>query len=268
MKTGFDNISQKINQRDKQLLMILLAVVIAFVIYYFIISPGLDSYTEKSAQVNSLESELVIVNESIQNISKLRNEDRTQRQNLTLKYKLFFGALKEDRLLNQLDILMRAAAFKVSGISISEKTVTTIDLAKGAYTPNQYPLSDLANKVNPPINNTIINPSADKSGEQAANQQQTDSGKPAAPEDSVEMLQVNLSYADTGYTSIVAFLKSLEGMGKSIIVSNATFTKSDTGTGLSGAMTLNIYSIPKVGTTEDDYLQFNQQYTNGAGGLF
>jgi hypothetical protein len=117
----------------------------------------------------------------------------------------------------------------------------------------------MANSVNPPLNNNTEVVTEDTSN-------QTDQA--AVPEDTVEMLQLNINFTNTGYANLMNFIKALEDMNKSIIISDANISKVETGTGINGMMTLNIYCIPKLINSENDYLQFNQQYINGTDSLF
>lgn len=257
--------AMKINSRDKQLVTLLGLVVLAFLCYYFIISPAWDKNVANRSQADTLKIELESVKTTITNLNKLKIEDRQTRVLLVEKYKTFFNELRGDRLLYYIDTLMATSGFQVDAYSPSDKVVTQIQVPVRTYIPLAYPISDLAKVINVKSFNNNLNNSTSIPSDVATNipADQTETAVDQIPADTVAAMDLNLTFSSADYQKFISFVKSLEDMNKAIIVKSVNITKSNTGLGIDGEIIVSLYSMPKLDDSENDYLMFLPQIPRG-----
>lgn len=141
------------NKRDQGLLLILAFILIAFVIYYLVISPQYEKGTllAEEAKLTKIEYERSV--EIANKLPDLKKEELENKKNISKKYKQFFYEVNIERILYKLDSLLSGADLPMSSIAISKPTVGVIETEKTEFNPLTYPLLELAAKSN----DTLIN---------------------------------------------------------------------------------------------------------------
>jgi Tfp pilus assembly protein PilO len=243
-----------INSRDKKLLMLLGVVAIAFAIYYFALSPQLDKYNNTKAQLETIVQEHARISQAIESVDALREEENKQRMQLTDKYKTFFYEINEERILHRLDTLFIGANLTVSDYQQTIPEADEIAIIKSDYTPLNYPLLDLARKVNPTL-------AEDVNASDVPEQKQQESKD--IPEDALPTMGIKLGFIGTNYNSIMNFMRSLESLDRSVVISNILIKKEEESSNLEGEIVLTVYSLPKLDESETSDLVFQPGVAKG-----
>jgi|GEM_PF-1364777 len=256
------------NQRDKNLLVILLTFIIAFACYYFIIDPAMQKGELLKQEVAGAEEELARVNDIMEHRADYARDEKKLRERLIGEYSNFFYDLNQERILNKMDLLMTATGFAVNSYSPMPTVAAPIIMAKPEYTPLSYPLLDIAAKSNPsliPAQSTEPSvaeaaPDADASVNNVSDEemQETETeAEPAANEaalDAIPTSDVTLGFSGATYEGAMAFMKSLENMDKTVIVRNISMSKAEAG--IDGQIVLTFYSLPQLDDSSKDLLKF------------
>jgi hypothetical protein len=248
--------SVEINQRDKNLLFILVAVIIAFLLYNFIINPALINGTILAQERESTEYELNRVKTVIAQYPDLKKEEPVEKAKLVNKYKMFFDDLNQERILYRVDTLLINSGFNVSSYALTKTVASQIIANKPVYTSLTYPLFEIASKINPSLVELI----KDDDDTGAESSVATDSM------DFIPTTELTLSFNNTSYESVMAFLQSVENMDKSLIIKSVSMSKSETGVG--GSIILSLYSLPKLDDTDKDLLKFDPVIPKGKANPF
>lgn len=241
-----------VNTKDQKLLIFLLMIVVAFICYYFVISPSFEKGKILNQEALTLKNDIVFTENLVASLPELRVKETQQKQVLLKKYQQFFYELNGERLLYKIDTLMLASGVKVTAYSPSTQTASPIIIEKMDYKSLAFPLLDLAVKSNPAL-------IKEKPLDSAVSENPAPSDNPnpdQIPLDSVANMDIALQFADAGYPNVIAFIKSIEILDKTIIVKNININKSAGGTGLSGEVILSLYAMPKVSDEEAAYLEF------------
>lgn len=237
----------KVSERDKKMLIILLAVVIGFFCYTFIISPALTKGSELKAKAVAASSELKRVKNLIENLSTIQTQEADKKQEISKKYEQFFYDLNQEQILYRMDTLFQESGMSVASYTPSKLVVASIP-ANSKISYVTYPLLDLASKSNFSLTDPIYKIKADK----AATETTTDTT--TLPADAVPTYDVTINFNATSYASIMTFIRKLEEMNKSIVIKKIDLRKSDVN--LNGQIILTLYSLPKVDEKESEYLKF------------
>jgi hypothetical protein len=247
-------VSMEINQRDKRLLTILAAAIIIFLLYNYAISPALINGSLLSEEVQSAEQQMNRINALIEQYPTLGEQEKAEKKKLADKYKMFLGDLNQERILYKLDTLLIESGFNVSSYALTKTAAAQIVVNKPVYTPINYPLLELASKINPPQTD-------DQVGEAGVDKAEKSTGSKEMPMDSIPTTDLTLSFNNVSYESVMAFLKAVEDMDKSFIVRNISMSKSESGTG--GTVVLSLYSLPKLDDADKDLFKFDPVIPKG-----
>lgn len=239
----------KVSERDKKMLIILLAVVIGFLCYTFIMNPALTKGSELKAKAVAASAELKRVKNLIENLSTIQTQEADKKQEISKKYEQFFYDLNQEQILYKMDTLFQESGMTVSSYTPSKQVV--ISIPANIKTPYvTYPLLDLASKSNFSLTDPIYKIKADK----AAAGTTTEASQTTLPADAVPTYDVTINFNATSYASIMTFIRKLEEMNKSIVIKKIDLRKSDVN--LNGQIILTLYSLPKVDEKESEYLKF------------
>ncbi len=236
-----------ITQKDRDLLIFLAGLVIAFLLYYFVTAPLMAKGRELKAKAETVNAEYARMDSLADNLSTLESDENKKTQEILEKYKVFFYELSQDRLLYQIDTYITESGMTVTDYLQSEGTVDSISVPESVYSYNEYPLLKKAKDANPDLDEKgqVIQKS---SGSSSTASSQT------LADDAVPCIEITLKFNSTTYSALMSFIGKLEGMQKAVIIKNLNISKS--GTALSGEMVLSLYSMPKVDESEKDYLKF------------
>ncbi|MGI6731031.1 MAG: hypothetical protein ACOX5F_03915 [Anaerovoracaceae bacterium] len=234
------------NTRDKKLLILLLFIVIVFAFYTFIMGPFLNKGAILGEEAKLLERQLEHAQNIATNLPMIKGEEKELRKSLVEKYEIFFDDLKSERMLHWFDSIMASTGLQASFYSPGDVTVSPIGVENATHEPLTYPLYELASKANQAVAD------GDTASKGDAFIGSTDQGT----SDAVLNGEIGFQFNNTGYSNIIAFLKTVESMNKTIIPKSINIYKSEEGAGLSGEITLGLYAMEKVGGKEESYLQF------------
>ncbi len=236
----------KVSERDKKMLIILLAVVIGFLCYTFIMSPALTKGSELKAKAVAASAELKRVKNLIGNLSTIQTQESDKKQEISKKYEQFFYDLNQEQILYKFDTLFAESGMSVSSYTPSKQVVASIP-ANSKLSYITYPLLDLASKSNFSLTDPIYKIKAEKTATETTTQT-------TLPADAVPTYDVTINFNSTSYASIMTFIRKLEEMNKSIVIKKIDLRKSDVN--LNGQIILTLYSLPKVDEKESEYLKF------------
>lgn len=236
--------SLAVSKRDRQLLSVLLAFVLLFALYYFVAGPAFDSGNQlaldRQLAQDSLERVKVVMSQG----PELQREMEAKKEEMSGKYQKFLYSINEARLLHQMDSLMTANGLVVTSYRQSGPTVDRVTMPVSGYTEPQYPLLDIAKA----LNNDLVKP------ETPGNNNSEESAEPLAV--TVEQMDLGISFANVGYDVFYRFLKSIEDMERSFIVSDIILSRDPQVAGLQGQIVVRVISLPKVNETDAVDMEF------------
>lgn len=241
-----------ISNRDRQLLTILLAIVFIFLAYYFVAGPAFDKGVLLSQDLQLAEENLQKINATIEQASELRTKAESKKNELTEKYKLFLYDINEPKLINRMASLMGTTGFVVNNYQQSTPELGKIFFLSSEYTPPQYSLLDIAKELNP----ELIEPAPAESQESAS---EANSSLPEA----VEQMDIGIGFSGADYDTIRSFLKAIEGLERSFILSDIVINKDAQIAGLQGQIIIRAISLPKIDEGEADDLSFQPTIPQG-----
>ena len=263
------------SSRDRNLLIILGLLVVIFICYMYIVSPAIDRAASLKSDLENLKSQITVAEANVAKLQSIRIEEINKKNQIVEKYKGFFYEINQERILYQIDTLIAA-----SGITLSSYTPTPADTMqiiadKGVYIPLQYPLLDMAKRVNPSLTSTTNtqaqnNPPAANTGtssEQPVTDTQTPVVADATAADAIPHTEITLAIGSSNYASVLNFISYLENMNKSIVIKSMDMIKTDT-TGVQGQIIISLYSLPKLDDSDKDYLKFLPVTAIGKANIF
>lgn len=244
---------QKMNSRDRSLLILLLAVVVFYLCYSFIMTPAMTKTEMLKADLMSTQEQLSRAHELSGKTDELKIQEKQLRADITKKYSIFLFDLNQSRLLNKVDALMISAGLPPAAYIPTPEAPSQVPVEQGAYAPPGYPLKDLTLRINPNLE-AGLQTETQGSGAPAA---EGSSGETAAAVESSDMIpgtDVTVGFKTASYESIVNFISSVEKMNKTVVVKNVDISKDETG--LTGQLILSFYSLPKLDPDQKDGLDF------------
>ena len=237
------------NERDRNLLIILLGIILAFLLFYFVTSPAIDQTALLRAQAKEAKATLEHTKTLVAQLPELQKQENEKKQQLMQKYAPFFYDLNEEGLLHKLDALMAESGLSVGSYDCAVPAAASIPVISSQWQPLTYPLKDLA---------TITNPELAEPGQPTGQVP----GEDTSGADSVASVDITINYGPATYPTIMNFVSKLEGLKKTMIVKNLAAGVEEGG-GLAGSVTLSLYSLPKLDQSEATYLQFFPAFGKG-----
>lgn len=273
-------IFQKMSARDRSLLILLVAAVTFFLCYRFVMTPQLANAEILKGELLSVQSQLEQADQLKGKTAELKNQERTQKEELIKKYSNFFFDLDQSRLLNRIDAIHIGVGLPAQSYLASPETPSQVLVEKGVYAPPQYPLKDLAAKINPNLLETTQDgapptdqpqqaPPADQNeqSEEQNEQAPVDQGQPAVEStDMVLTTDVSVGFNAATYESIYNFIATVEKMNKTVVLKSLNITRDETG--LSGQMIFSFYSLPKLDKEQKDGLDYTPTIPAGKANPF
>jgi len=236
---AFNNISA----RDRNLLILLLAAIIFYLSYTFVLTPGIEKSGLLNGDIAATQDEIARAKELIENRNDLARQENKLRKDLVDKYAVFFTNLDQVELLHKLDTLMTGTGIKANSYMASILTVSSVELEQGGFAPLNYPMLDLAKNIEPKL----------YEGE-PSEQLAITAGQEGDTPDRIPCMEIIINYNTTSYDSVYNFIYSLEQLKKTVIVKSIDYTKQEGY--LEGQLILDFYSIPQFDTTQNDGLTF------------
>ena len=263
------NLFSKMSARDRSLIILMLAAVIFFICYTFIMSPSMEVATILKGNLATAQAELSQAQDISGKAPELRIQERKQREELIKKYSGFFFDLNQSRLLNKIDSLMIGTGLPATAYLASPEMVSQVPVEQGIYVPQQYPLKELVMKINPNIEEESQNGAEGQNPADATNQgESAPEGEPQAVEasDMIPSTDVSVGFTGASYESIYNFIGAVEKMNKTVVIKSADITKDETGLG--GQIVFSFYSLPKLDPQQKDGLDYNPLTPKGKANPF
>lgn len=241
----------KMNSRDRNLLVLLAAVVIFFLCYTLIMTPSMEKANLLKGEIETVKAELLRAESLADKEGELENQAAELREELLDKYSVFFTDLNQANVLNRLDNMMYGTGFAITSYIPSEVAVSQVLVESGAYVPLDYPLLNLARNIDP------------ERYEGVTPEQTASDGVGEDSSDKIPCLELTINYDNTAYETVYSFINAVEKMDKTVIIKSLDFAKGDEGPGLQGQMILDLYSLPGFDKSQSDSLEFTTVIPKG-----
>jgi len=244
-----------VSNRDKGLLLILSFILIAFLMYYFVISPALARGSVLAEEVNTVKAEYERAADIVNKLPELKAEELDQKKGISEKYQQFFYEVNEERILYKLDTLLSQAGLPMSTMTISKLAAGAIEVEKADFTPVTYPLLGLA-----AISNDTLIGIADTGVNTTQTSQQNSK---EIPKDAAAFSDFVITFNAASYESAYNFIKAVETMDRTVILRDIDFRESKDGAGIDGTLRMSVYSIAKPDQSDSNDLEFTPVLPKG-----
>ncbi|HWQ78556.1 MAG TPA: type II secretion system protein GspM [Anaerovoracaceae bacterium] len=259
----------KMNGRDRNLLILVVAAIVFYFCYNFVMAPYKASTEALQAELGAAQSELARVQELSGKEEELKKQEADLKDEINDKYAAFLTDIDQSRILYRVDSLAMATGFPITDYSPSPDMVSQVSVETGFYAPQGYPLKDLAVKINP-------TDAEDEAGQEGASagQEGTASGQPsseAAPaavesEDMIPGTDITMGFKAASYESIYSFIGQVENMNKTAFLRGIDI-RGNAGS-LEGQMIFSFYSLPPFDPKMKDGLDFSPAIPTGKANPF
>jgi Tfp pilus assembly protein PilO len=261
---------QKMSTRDRSLLILLAAAVTFFLCYTYVITPQLANAEVLKGELLSIQSELERAEQLKGKTDELKKQEKLQRAELIKKYSNFFFDLNQSRLLNRVDAIHVGAGLPAQSYLATPETASQVLVEKGVYAPPQYPLKDMAAKINPDMAEAG-SPDGQEGSVPAGNSQPSGEENPSGQEavaasDMVLGTDVTVGFNGATYESIYNFIATVEKMNKTVVLKSINISKDETG--LTGQLIFAFYSLPKLDPDQKDGLDYSPTIPAGKANPF
>lgn len=232
----------KINSREKYLLGILISVLI-MVAYYELV---FINQSEKVASLKSQEKEIKSKYDSIMTTVKAFEDKKEELKILNSKIYdkslVLYPSILQEKLVLELDDLLRRSNLK-GNLVFSNIAVKPIDEVKSET-------EKLADSSLQPYVDQYNGKSATTSTSTSDNKTNTSSKNNM----NIEQMKVTVNY-NGGYNDLVAFVKNVEKHSKKIVITSVTMNLGANNV-LTGVITMDFYSVPKLDNSNDNYFKW------------
>ncbi len=232
------------NKRDRDLLMLLITLVVAFLIYNYVMAPAIEKGRELKSELSAAEQQLDLIDTTIRDYPKLVEKEAELSSEIAAKYSNFFYEIVQERILYNLDTLILNAGLPVSRYSCSPVEAMPVELPRPEYYPLDYPLRDLAAELNPEF------------AKEASIVHDESTGG------SIPTTDITIDFSATSYEATMAFIKSVEEMDKSILMKNVALRKGDDYR-IDGQLIMSFYAMPQIDDSMKNYLEFSPVIPKG-----
>lgn len=239
----------KMSKREKNLL-IFLAVTIVLVGYYQFV------YLKQSAKVSQLRNEkdstqsrYNVAMDTINSLETKEGDLKILNAKISDKSQNLYPAIIQEKIILELDELLSNSNLR-GNISFSGISVLPIEINENKETiKGESSLKPLVDEYNGKTSGNKIN----QTGNSSANNNENKSESKGTTS-TVEQMKVTLACTGT-YKNITNFISSVEEHFKKIAISNITMSQN-TSTMINATMTLEFYSVPKLGAEDEEYLKW------------
>jgi hypothetical protein len=240
-----------VSKRDRQLLSILLSVLILFLLYMFLAGPAYDTSVLLNEEIISAEVSMQRIKDTVAQAPDLKVQIDTKHAEFEDKYQVFLYELSEAKILYQIDGIITETGFVANSYLQSNKMVSNVDLPKSVYMPNTYPLLEMATKLNTELTGNI---------EEVTSVQTADTSNLS---NMIEQMDITIGFSNIGYQNVYTFMKALEDLNRSFIVSSILLAKDQESTNLVGQIMIRSMALPKINASEADDMYFEPVVPRG-----
>lgn len=246
--------------RDRSLLILLLAAVIFYLSYTFVMSPALEVAEVLETNIQATQAELDRAEDLMNNNKGLQNQEKMQRKELTDKYSVFLTNLNQARILNRVDTLMISVGLPASSYTPTPEVATQVLVEQGTYMAQEYPIKGLAARIN------IDGQKDEQSQEGSAPADAAASEESVESEDMIPVTDVSVGLKDATYESVFGLIGAMEKMNKTVNLKTIDITRDEFG--LQGQLTFSFYSLPPIDEKQTDGLDFTPALPKGKANPF
>ena len=245
------------NSRDRNLLILLAAIIIFYLCYTFVMVPSLERAQVLGGEIESATAEITRAEDMAGKEEELKKQEEILRAELLEKYAEYFVELDQANILNKFDSLMTGTGFTITSYTPSEVTISQVLTETGVYTHDDYPLLNLAKSIDPELH---LEEHPEQTGSDVVASEDS--------QDRIPCLEVTINYDGPTYETVVAFLDAVERMDKTVVIKSLDFGKADEGAGLQGQIILNLYRLPRFDQSQTDELEFTPTAPRGKANPF
>lgn len=233
----------RLTKREKIMLAILGALVVAFMIYSLIYKPQREQITDLRTKLKLDQINLQRLKVEISPENKVYKDHKilnTKIYSTTLRY---FPEIKQDKIITIIDEMIKASKLQVDSISFmeEEEKLTEEDLVKAL--DQKTILQQLLD--------TYLGHRIDITPKETNPEEQQENNDLMGE---VERITANLTFKGT-YGNLMDFIHQVEGYDKKIIISTINTVRSEEGT-LSGNINLDFYAVPKLHEQDVEYYEW------------
>lgn len=222
----------KLNKREKILIGVLLAVVVSFLLYNFVIKPQRESVETLKSDRSVKLQELSALKEEVASENKLYIELLSLEDDVYRKSEKFFMNVTQEDIILLTEEISNAAKLQIPNIDFPESRVEELIL----------PDPDAEAEA---VDGETVDGEEVEEVEQASDEDDEDK-----PKVELEVLSADLEY-EGYYYSFIDFLKEVSDYDKKIIVNDITVSKDEDGY-LRGNIALDFYSIENILDGEEE----------------
>lgn len=253
------------NKREKYLLGILIALIIAFGYYKVIYLKQAEKLKVKIEERDLLKEKYDTAIESINNLESKKKEVYDLSNKILKDTESLYPNILQEKVISELDGLLVESNLK-GDIIFSEIEVKSIEnlasLGKNKEVSTIQNLVDEYNKVGNSSNQEVLNENSEEK-ESSNENQGVEEAK--ATEGTVENFMVGIKF-NGSYEEIKKFVEIVEKSKRKVAITDITINATSE-TILSGTMTLEYHGVPKIDNSLEDYKEtLNKVY--GKDGLF
>jgi Tfp pilus assembly protein PilO len=231
----------KMSGRDRNLLILLLAAVIFYLCYTFVMIPFMAENEILQMELQTIDAELARAAELSGKEDEMKEQEAVLKEDITKKYSAFLTDIKQSRILYKVDSLAVVTALPISSYLPSADAFSPVNVEKGFYIPPEYPLKNLAYDINP----TLLQ---DDAAEETAPQ-------PApVTEDMIPGTDISIAFGTAPYESVYQFIGEVEKLNKTAFLRSIDLTGS--GGTVQGQMIFSFYSLPRFDSDQKDGFDF------------
>lgn len=235
----------KMKNRDRNLLILLLAIIVFYVCYTFIMAPHREETELMQTELQSVRDELKRAEDFSGREEEMRKQEAGMKAEIIEKYSVFFTDIDQARILYRLDNIAVGAGLPIASYTPSPEGLSQVIVEKGFYTPPEYPLQDLAFKIAPELR---------EAGDEDASG--GDGPVPAGSEsaDMIPGTDVAVGFETASYESIYSFIGAVENMNRTTFLKSIDLSEKEGG--LQGQLLFSFYSLPRLDKDQKDGLDF------------
>ena len=251
----------KISKREKKLLSILIPILIAFLYYQFIYIKQSEKVKVKRSEKEVVESRYEEVMKNIKNLQVKEEEVNTLKNTVTTKAEVLYPKIIQEKIILEIDKLLSENNI-TSNIGFSQLEVSSVETMKPSEVNEiESSLSEYVDSYNNFKNEENTEISTEVSSESKSESNTDESNK-----DTTEQLKVSLNFSST-YEDLKGFIDDIENYERKVVITNIAISSKDQNS-ITGNLTLEFHSIPKISGDDEEYLKWSLSNIYGKENLF
>ncbi|WP_455539804.1 hypothetical protein [Terrisporobacter sp.] len=257
----------KLSNKEKILLATLGGLLVGGAYYQFVFSEQTQEIHALQQNKAQLESKYNEVMESASSLESNQQEVKDLLSQINFKTRKFYPRIIQEKIILDLNEYLKESYLNadISFSEISVKSVEKLEASKVDISESTF--QDLVDEYNGTITKSNLN--STKTIEETNSQtiDSTNSSETTETTESkstsentnatVEMLKATINYKGT-YKSLKKFISQIEVSNRQLLITDLSATSENNGE-ISGTMSLEYYSIPKLNSRDSDYLKWEMK---------